>query len=520
MKALSLFANVGLGEYYLDKLGVEVTVANELVPDRAALYRHFYPNTNMIEGSITDPEIYKEIVTAAKGVDLIIATPPCQGMSMANATRLQRSEEDPRNFLIKKVVDAINDLNPKYVLIENVAAMANTFISHKGTAHNIMDYIREHISADYQMKHKVLNAADYETPQYRKRLITMLSRDAEWVHPPPVGDHITVQAAIGHLPSLESDQKSDIPWHFAKIHNVSHIEWMKHTPTGCTAFDNPIHYPKTRDKGTGLMRKIKGFKTTYKRIKWDKPAPTVTMLNGSINSQNNVHPGRLLKDGTYSDARALSIREVSIICGLPANWLDAHQDLNPNLVRKVIGELFPPKMCYHIVKSLTDSIGEQMDKNTKEVMFSSKNGAWSTPNDFFEILNKKFGPFNLDPCATAETAKCLKFYTEDDDGLSQDWTGHTVFVNPPYGRGIDKWIAKAYNDTLENPNLKVVMLIPARTDTRYWHNYVMKATELYFVKGRLKFGDSSNSAPFPSAVVVFHWQPRFARGRVPVVGAL
>jgi|TARA_R100000030_G_scaffold95633_1_gene83245 site-specific DNA-methyltransferase (adenine-specific) len=143
-----------------------------------------------------------------------------------------------------------------------------------------------------------------------------------------------------------------------------------------------------------------------------------------------------------------------------------------------------------------------MNKSTQKVMFSSKTGNWATPQEFFDKLNWRFGPFNLDPCASPFNTKCANFFTEVEDGLSKDWGENTVFVNPPYGRGIDKWIQKAYNEA-KKPDTKVVMLIPARTDTKYWHNYVMKASEIYFVKGRLKFGNSGNAAPFPSAVIVF-----------------
>ena len=143
-----------------------------------------------------------------------------------------------------------------------------------------------------------------------------------------------------------------------------------------------------------------------------------------------------------------------------------------------------------------------MDSNTKLVMFSSKSGEWSTPQDFFEKLNWRFGPFDLDPCANPANTKCANFFTEVEDGLTKDWEGFRLFVNPPYGRGIDKWIKKGYLES-QKKNTRVVMLIPARPDTKYWHEYVMKASEVYFVKGRLKFGDSQNSAPFPSAVVVF-----------------
>ena len=143
-----------------------------------------------------------------------------------------------------------------------------------------------------------------------------------------------------------------------------------------------------------------------------------------------------------------------------------------------------------------------MDRSTQVVMFSSKTGNWATPQEFFDKLDWRFGPFTLDPCASASNTKCANFYTEAEDGLSKNWEGFTSFVNPPYGRGIEKWIEKAYKES-QKPNTTVVMLIPSRTDTRYWHDYVMKASEIHFIKGRLKFGDSANSAPFPSAVVVF-----------------
>ena len=143
-----------------------------------------------------------------------------------------------------------------------------------------------------------------------------------------------------------------------------------------------------------------------------------------------------------------------------------------------------------------------MDSNTKLVMFSSKTGGWETPQDFFDKLNWRFGPFDLDPCADNNNTKCVNFFTEAEDGLLKNWEGFTAFVNPPYGRGIDKWIKKGYKESRKE-GTKVVMLIPARTDTKYWHQYVMRADEVYFVKGRLKFSDSENSAPFPSAVVVF-----------------
>ena len=132
------------------------------------------------------------------------------------------------------------------------------------------------------------------------------------------------------------------------------------------------------------------------------------------------------------------------------------------------------------------------------IHFSSKSNEWTTPIDFYNKLNNEFN-FTLDPCCTKDNAKCKKFYTKDDDGLSKDWSNEIVFMNPPYGREIKHWIKKAYNESLKGG--LIVCLIPARTDTAYWHDYCMKGT-IRFIRGRLKF-NNKNSAPFPSAVVIF-----------------
>lgn len=134
----------------------------------------------------------------------------------------------------------------------------------------------------------------------------------------------------------------------------------------------------------------------------------------------------------------------------------------------------------------------------KSVHFSSATDLWATPQAFFDELNKEFG-FELDVCALPENAKCEKYYTPEIDGLKQQWRG-ICWMNPPYGREIGAWMEKAYESSLEGAT--VVCLVPARTDTRWFHDFAMRG-EIRFIKGRLKFGDSKNSAPFPSAVVVF-----------------
>jgi site-specific DNA-methyltransferase (adenine-specific) len=132
---------------------------------------------------------------------------------------------------------------------------------------------------------------------------------------------------------------------------------------------------------------------------------------------------------------------------------------------------------------------------------SSKTDNWATPQDFFDKLNEEFH-FTLDPCADSKNHKCDLFFTKEQNGLNQDWGGHTVFCNPPYGREISKWVKYSYEQSKKDKTT-VVMLIPARTDTRYFHEYIYHKAEIRFIKGRLKFGDATQSAPFPSMVVIY-----------------
>ena len=132
-------------------------------------------------------------------------------------------------------------------------------------------------------------------------------------------------------------------------------------------------------------------------------------------------------------------------------------------------------------------------------MFTSNTDLWATPIEFYKKLDEIY-KFTLDVCATHENAKCDKYFTKEIDGLQQQWNG-SVWMNPPYGKEIIKWMKKAYESSLQGAT--VVCLVPSRTDTRWWHEYAMKGN-ITFIKGRLKFGDAKNSAPFPSAIVVFN----------------
>lgn len=141
-----------------------------------------------------------------------------------------------------------------------------------------------------------------------------------------------------------------------------------------------------------------------------------------------------------------------------------------------------------------------MNEGTLKTMFSSKTEMWATPLDFFNQVNQEF-KFNTDVCAIKDNAKCEHFYSPEDNGLAQPWMG-VCWMNPPYGADIKYWLDYAYKESLKGSI--IVCLIPARTDTRYFHEICINASEIRFIKGRLKFGEGSNSAPFPSMLVIFN----------------
>lgn len=137
-----------------------------------------------------------------------------------------------------------------------------------------------------------------------------------------------------------------------------------------------------------------------------------------------------------------------------------------------------------------------------ELFFSSKTDQWATPQDFFDQLNNEFH-FTLDPCADETNHKCEKYFTKEQDGLKQDWSGEVVFCNPPYGRKVGEWVEKCFKEVYQGNCKCAVLLLFANTDTKWFHDWVYHKAEVRFVKGRLKFGEQKYDAPKPSMVVVF-----------------
>lgn len=378
LRGLSLFANVGIAEAYFADIGVEILVANELIEKRAQFYQEVYPDCHMICGDITDDSVRDGIVQTAilRGVNFVIATPPCQGMSVAG----NRDPNDPRNQLIYYAIDVIKRVKPDFVFLENVPRQLTTKIRVNDEIIKIPEYIKRELGEDYSFNKETLaKARDFGVPQLRERNIFLLTKKAleiDWTFPPKQPE-VTLEEAIGDLPSLDPLLQEGIAltlekfpdfekkkqaglsvskWHHPPVHPWRQVEWMMHTPTGKSAIYNEVYYPQKSD-GT----EIKAHHNHYRRMNWDKPSRTITMFNGYMSTLATVHPGRPYTSNNgevlYSDARALSVYELLIVMSIPKSW-PIPEWVDDSFLRSVIGEGIPSKMARDIMLQLIRNLKE------------------------------------------------------------------------------------------------------------------------------------------------------------------
>lgn len=376
LKGLSLFANVGIAEAYMKEIGVDILVANEIDQNRAHFYQDVYPETHMICGDITDAGVRDAIIKESieKGVDFLIATPPCQGMSEAGL----RLEFDSRNQLVSYAIDAIKRIKPKYILLENVPKQLTTKILCGDEVVLIPEYIKRELGDEYRFnKQTLVMAKDYGVPQLRERNIFLIVRkDLPYVWEfPEKQPEITLRDAIGHLPSLDPYLREGMEetikhfpdyekkkaeglavskWHYPPTHSWKQVEWMMHTPTGKSAIYNKVFYPQKPD-GTH----VKAHHNHYRRLKWDMPCRTITQNNGVISSLACVHPGHSYiseaGEELYSDPRVLTIYELLIVMSLPLDW-PIPDWANEGFIRKVFGEGIPSKLVKELMKALVSQL--------------------------------------------------------------------------------------------------------------------------------------------------------------------
>jgi DNA (cytosine-5)-methyltransferase 1 len=345
MNGVSLFSSAGIAETYFKENGIDILVASELLKQRCNLHSLLYKNCNMICGDITKTDVFDKVKqeTLKNNCKFLLATPPCQGMSTLGK---KEYETDKRNYLIFYALDLIDCCNFDYILIENVPKFLKLYFPYNNKLRTLIEIVADKYGQRYNIESFELNAKNFGVPQSRPRgFIKIWKKGLLWSNP-TLQKEITLRKAIGDLPSLESAQKSDIKWHYSKVHNEREISAMKYTPEGKSAFLNEVYYPK---KTNG--EKMKGFHNTFKRVKWDEPCPARTIQSGNMGGHNNVHPGRILPDGTHSDARVLTMRELFIVSSLPADW-KLPSGFTDTFIRAVIGEAIPPKFSAEIIKGI------------------------------------------------------------------------------------------------------------------------------------------------------------------------
>ena len=412
----SIFSGGGIGDVGIEwGAGIPIIASCEIVPSRANLIRINFPKTKVFEGDIWElkDDFISYLTSNLKGNRpwLLTLSPPCQGMSSNGAGRISsairngtRPKEDERNRLILPAIDVLEAVQPDWFILENVRRMENTVIRNElDEPENILDCLgRRMHPLGYTIRANILDFRDYGVPHHRRRLITIacrlknivtkcppteeiFSKDLSILHPKPTHRRtgavkwLAMNKCIGHLPKLDAlsnlrDSKD--PFHSIPKWNPQQYFWMSHTPEGQTAFDN-MKCPKcdfinTEKEGVlcskcgselarpciyknGDKRLIKGFKTSYRRMRSSEPASTLTMNSGVISSDMKGHP---------TQNRVLSLREILLLSTLDhKDWpftyrffeeavSDSSVEKNKKLVREVIGESIPPLALSKIVKNL------------------------------------------------------------------------------------------------------------------------------------------------------------------------
>lgn len=368
INAAVMFANAGIGEFYAHLANVKNMVAVEYDPDRADLYKCIYQDCHVIPDDINT--VMDDFLAKSQeySCSLLMASPPCQGHSKANQS--ENKDDDIRNRLVLKVTEAVERGKFDNVMIENVPEFldySSDTILPELNGKTIRQYLEEFFPAHgYEVNfYQKVDARKYSsTPQQRVRAIVLASRIGSWVLPDelPKEQWKNIESAIGDLPSLESGEygiekyENDSVWgeklDMLKYHNAPYwserdVEIMKHTATGCTAFDNPSEYRPTKKDGTPKEY----YRSAYRRPNWEDAFPCVLRGSDGMGGMVTCHPGRLQADGTYSDARAYTILELLRSYDLPDNFpFPAWACDEYTLLREVLGEAFAPRLVQRILE--------------------------------------------------------------------------------------------------------------------------------------------------------------------------
>lgn len=388
IKACSLFCNIGVGTSLLEKsTNVKIVVANEKDKRRGKAHRRLYPDCETIIGGIDEQEIFDKIIEANKryGAKLLLASPPCQEASLLNNSK--NKGKTHRAALFEDTLEVVRAVGYDYIFIENVpqwlASRPEAALSILGEK-TIGEYVVEELEKlGYNITVGILSAADYETAEDRERAIILACKKelGTWKFLKKHKFRPTVFETIGNFSSFEAGEiDPENKWNYGLPLIAHEIDFLAHTPTGCSAWDNlPIFQPKNKDGSNARGQFQKG----YTRIDPAFPSPTITSDSGQIGGLATIHFGRPLSDGTYSDSRVLSIAEILALIGCEADFLEPlnapksdEEDFDgltwengmltspdEHFVREVLGEHVCPKFMRNIMSTLPVPTNDNKDKN-------------------------------------------------------------------------------------------------------------------------------------------------------------
>lgn len=424
MKAASLFSSAGIGELGIEAAGLDIVLANELLPARTALYRSNFAH-EILEGDISVKKSeFIERTRSLLGTEelfLLYATPPCQGMSSNGMGKLnsevalgRRNHEDERNRLVIPAMDVAVALRPTWLLLENVPGMEKTEIrTIKQQSENIIQYVKRRLGPDYVGGAEVIACEDFGVPQRRKRLLTIFTRDSAGKEFYERNDRSffssemrerggTLRDAIGFLPPLEAklgknEAREFHPYHYVPVMTDLKYQWIKHTKEGNTAFNNqcinracksqtnpghkdvkvegkwtsskdiPIYcqacghlLPRPHVLEEGRPRLLRGFHSSYRRMNWDETARTLTQNFIYEASDNKVHP---------SQNRVLSVYEAMVLQTI-SRYDYAFRANGKNIstaqIAEVIGESVPPYLIEKICRMMVSASSAKSEEPRKQ----------------------------------------------------------------------------------------------------------------------------------------------------------
>ena len=377
IKACSLFCNIGVGTSLLEKsTNIKIVVANEKDPRRGKAHRRLYPDCETIIGGIDEQDTFDKIIEANKrhGAKLLLASPPCQEASLMNTSK--NKGKTHRAALFEDTLEVIRAVGYDYIFIENVPQWltsrpeaALSILGEKTIGEYVVDELEK---LGYNVTVGILSAADYETAEDRERAIILACKKelGTWKFPKKHKFRPTVFETIGNFSSFEAGEiDPENKWNYGLPLIAHEIDFLAHTPTGCSAWDNlPIFQPKNKDGSNARGQFQKGYTRIYPAF----PSPTITSDSGQIGGLATIHFGRPLSDGTYSDSRVLSIAEILALIGCEADFLEPlnapksdEEDFDgltwengmltspdEHFVREVLGEHVCPKFMRNIMSTL------------------------------------------------------------------------------------------------------------------------------------------------------------------------